>query len=50
MAFFGSIEEARSFFGKQTMEQIVMTINRQEEGGEGRADEFITKYAEVQHA
>ncbi len=50
LAFFGSIEEARSFFGKQTMEQIVMTINRREEGGEGRADEFITKYAEVQHA
>ena len=50
LAFFGSIEEARNFFGKQTMEQIVMTINRQEEGGEGRADEFIAKYAEVQHA
>ena len=50
LAFFGSIEEARAFFGKQAMEQIVMSINRQEEGGEGRADEFITKYAEVQHA
>ncbi len=50
LAFFGSIDEARAFFGKEKMEQIVMSINREEEGGEGRADEFITKYAEVQHA
>ena len=47
LAFFGSIEEARKFFGKEKMEEIVLTINRQEEGGEGRADEFIGKYAEV---
>ncbi len=50
LAFYGSIEEARSFFGKEKMEEIVLTINRKEEGGEGRADEFIRKYAEVQHA
>ena len=49
LAFFGSIEEARSFFGKEHMEEIVKSINRTEEGGEGRADEFIVKYAEVQH-
>ena len=47
LAFFGSIGDARKFFGKDRMEQIVLSINRQEEGGEGRADEFIQKYAEV---
>ncbi len=51
LAFFGSIKDARQFFGKEKMEQIVLSINRQEEGGEGRADEFIQKYSEVtQHA
>ena len=49
LAFFGSIEEARAFFGKDKMEEIVRSINRKEEGGDGRADEFILKYAEVQH-
>ena len=49
LAFFGPIEEARAFFGKDRMEEIVKSINREEEGGEGRADEFILKYAEVQH-
>ena len=49
LAYFGPITEAREFFGKEKMEEIVKSINRQEEGGEGRADEFILKYAEVQH-
>ena len=49
LAWFGPIEEARSFFGKDKMEEIVKSVNREEEGGEGRADEFILKYAEVQH-
>ena len=31
------------------MEEIVRSVNRKEEGGEGRADEFVMKYAEVQH-
>ena len=47
LAYFGSIEEARVFFGKERMEEIVKSINREEEGGEGRADEFIMKYTEV---
>ena len=50
LAFYGSVEEARRFFGKDRMEQIVMSINRKEEGGEGRADEFVEKYLEVHHA
>ena len=45
LAFFGPIDEAREFFGKEKMEEIVKSVNRQEEGGEGRADEFIMKYA-----
>ncbi len=49
LAFFGPIGEAREFFGKHSMEEIVKCVNRQEEGGEGRADEFILKYTEVQH-
>lgn len=50
LSYYGSIEEARSFFGRESMEKIVRCINREEEGGEGRADEFIAKFAEVQHA
>ena len=50
LAWFGPIAEAREFFGKERMEDIVKSVNREEEGGEGRADEFVMKYAEVQHA
>ena len=49
LAYFGPLQEAREFFGKEKMEEIVKSINRQEEGGDGRADEFIMRYAEVQH-
>ena len=49
LAFYGSIEDARSFFQRDRMEQIVKSVNRQEEGGDGLADEFVMKYAEVQH-
>lgn len=49
LAYFGSIEDATEFFGSDSMEKIVMKVNRKEEGGEDRADEFIQKYAEVQH-
>ena len=50
LAYFGSIEESRAFFSRDTMEQVVRSINRKEEGGDGLADEFIMKYAEVHHA
>ncbi|MDO5435837.1 MAG: ATP-binding cassette domain-containing protein [Clostridia bacterium] len=49
LAYFGPIGEAKQFFEKETMETIVRSINRTEEGGEGRADEFIRRFAEVQH-
>ena len=44
LAFYGGVDEAKEFFGKDRMEQIVMSVNRQEEGGEGRADEYIKRY------
>ena len=47
LAFYGSPDEARAFFGRDTMEQIVMSVNRKEEGGDGLADEFIEKYAKL---
>ena len=45
LAFYGTPDQARAFFGKKTMEEVVMSINRKEEGGEGRADEFVAAYA-----
>ena len=49
LAFYGSIPQAREFFGCDTMEQIVKRINQKEEGGDGLADEYVLKYAEVQN-
>ena len=49
LTFFGSIEKAKKFFERDEMEKIVLRINRKEEGGEGLADKFIEKYAEVCH-
>lgn len=48
LAYYGSIEDARKFFGRDRMEQIVKSVNRKEEGGDGLADEFVTRYAEAQ--
>ena len=50
LAFYGSIDEAREFFGQDTMEGILRLINQKDEGGEGRSDEFVLKYAERQVA
>jgi ABC-type multidrug transport system ATPase subunit len=47
LAFYGSPDEAREFFERDTMEKIVMTVNSENEGGEGRADEIIEKYAKL---
>ena len=48
LAFYGSIDEAKEFFGQNTMEGILREINQKDEGGEGRSDEFVLKYAERQ--
>ena len=45
LAWYGPIEDARKFFQRDTMEQIVKSVNRVEEGGDGLADEFVMKYA-----
>ena len=47
LAYFGTIENAKSFFGKDSMEGIIKTVNRIEEGGEGKADDMVEKYTEV---
>ena len=49
LAYYGRIEDARTFFGRESMEEIVKSVNRKEEGGDGLADEFVLKYAEVQN-
>ena len=46
LAWYGPVDEAKEFFGKDTMEEILLSINQKEEGGEGRADEFVEKYAD----
>ena len=41
-----TVAEAYEFFGKKSMEEILLTINQKEEGGEGKADEYVEKYAD----
>ncbi len=48
LAFYGGIQEARNFFETDTMEHIVKRINAVNEGGEGRADEYIEKFKTYQ--
>ena len=50
LVFFGSVDECRKFFGCEKMEDIVKAVNREDEGGDGRADELIEKFTEVAHA
>ncbi len=50
LAYYGSVEKAYEFFGKTSMEQILLSINQKEEGGEGRAEEFVAKYAGLEQA
>lgn len=49
LAFFGEIDEARTFFGRDSMEKIVQSINSKSVGGDGRADEFVLKFAAEQN-
>lgn len=44
LAFYGGIQEAKDFFETDTLENVVKRINAVNEGGEGRADEYIEKY------
>ena len=49
LAWYGSVEDARRFFGRDKMEEIVKAVNQKEEGGGGLADEFVLRFAEVQN-
>jgi len=44
LAYYGPVKEAYEFFGKTSMEDILLSINQKEEGGEGRAEEFVANY------
>ncbi len=46
LAWYGPLKEAYEFFGKNSMEEILLSINQKDEGGEGKADEFVEKYAD----
>lgn len=48
LAYYGSIEEAKRFFGANSMEDILRKVNQKDEGGEGLSDEFVRKFAERQ--
>lgn len=47
LVFYGKLDDARAFFGKEKMEDIVKCINTKEEGGEGRTPELIEKYQKM---
>ena len=40
------LEEARDFFGKDSMEGVVMSVNSKDAGGDGLADKYIERFAE----
>ncbi len=44
LVFYGPVEQAKQFFGKDKMEDVIKMINRKEEGGEGLADELIERF------
>ncbi|MCR5672563.1 MAG: ABC transporter ATP-binding protein [Lachnospiraceae bacterium] len=47
LAYYGPIKESYGFFGKESMEEILLSVNQKDEGGEGRADEFVEKYSGI---
>lgn len=40
LAFYGTVDEAKHFFGTDTLEDVIRRINRPDEGGEGLAAVF----------
>lgn len=44
LAYYGAVDEAKKFFDRESMEDIVRLINGKEEGGEGLADEYIERF------
>ena len=47
LAYYGPVDTARRYFARGNMEAILRTINQKEEGGEGRADEYVSSYSRV---
>ena len=47
LAFYGPVDIAKDFFARGTMEAVLRTINQKEEGGEGRAEEFVAMYSRI---
>lgn len=47
LVYKGPVEDAKKFFEADSMEAIVRTINRPDEGGLGRADELVKKFNEM---
>ncbi|ETP73205.1 ABC-type multidrug transport system, ATPase component [Lachnospiraceae bacterium JC7] len=45
LAFYGTVEDAKKFFNRETMEDIILAVNSEGEGGEGQADIYIRKFA-----
>ena len=49
LAFYGTPDQACSFFETSCLDQIIKRINPSDEGGEGLADDYIAKYKMLQH-
>ena len=50
LVFYGPVNEAKKFFEKEKMEDVVKMINRKEEGGDGLADELMERFEEERKA
>ena len=48
LAFFGTPDDAKEFFGVNKLQDIMIEINPPYEGGKGLADEYINKYLALQ--
>ena len=46
LAFYGSIQDAFDFFETDSLEGVVKKINRPDEGGDGKSDFYIKKFAQ----
>jgi len=44
MAYYGGVDDALRYFQVDRLQDIVVKINQRDQGGEGRADEFIQRY------
>jgi len=47
LAYYGSVSDALTFFETNSLEGVVKRINRPDEGGDGKADFYINKYASI---